>query len=253
MNLALFDFNGTITTSDDFTGFLHYALSRRRLAFGRPCWLLGRSMGFHRAIVVRAAYRRHAVAIPAAKTRTGRATAVATNPIVTARNRYRVDRGGLHHASQRPPPLCQIDTTSHAPATAAPRKPSRPKTGRPSSVGPPSTVSVIDEQMTSAASTTPTVRRLAEWSIRVLNCLRCSASMWWRKCPPRAVRRARQPAQIARQARQKTGGIGQFACAGPGQRLRPVACQRDLAQLRRGLAGHVQIRVEALAQAPQGH
>lgn len=34
MNLALFDFDGTITTEDTFTAFLFYATSRRRLAIG---------------------------------------------------------------------------------------------------------------------------------------------------------------------------------------------------------------------------
>ena len=41
--------------------------------------------------------------------------------------------------------LFQIEYTNHAPATAAPRKPTRPNTGNPSKVGPPSTVSVMDE------------------------------------------------------------------------------------------------------------
>lgn len=35
MDLALFDFDHTITTRDTFTDFVHCALTRRRLAFGR--------------------------------------------------------------------------------------------------------------------------------------------------------------------------------------------------------------------------
>ena len=34
MNLALFDFDGTITRSDTFTPFIHFAVSRRRLWLG---------------------------------------------------------------------------------------------------------------------------------------------------------------------------------------------------------------------------
>jgi HAD superfamily hydrolase (TIGR01490 family) len=34
-NLALFDFDGTITTNDNFTGFIFFTVSRRRLALGR--------------------------------------------------------------------------------------------------------------------------------------------------------------------------------------------------------------------------
>lgn len=61
-----------------------------------------------------------------------------------------------------PPPLPQIETISQAPASVAPTKPMSPNNGRSSSMGPPFTVIVIDEPITSAASTTPTVSRLAE-------------------------------------------------------------------------------------------
>ncbi len=35
MNLALFDFDGTITTRETFADFMHFAVTRRRLAVGR--------------------------------------------------------------------------------------------------------------------------------------------------------------------------------------------------------------------------
>lgn len=35
MNLALFDFDGTITTADTFTNFLRFAVRRHRLVVGR--------------------------------------------------------------------------------------------------------------------------------------------------------------------------------------------------------------------------
>ncbi len=47
-NLALFDFDGIITTNDNFTGFIFFAVPRRRLALGRialipviACYKLG--------------------------------------------------------------------------------------------------------------------------------------------------------------------------------------------------------------------
>jgi len=62
----------------------------------------------------------------------------------------------------RPPPLRNIDSSSHSPASAAPTNPSRPKSGSPSSSGPPSTVIVIEEPMISAAITMLPASRLAE-------------------------------------------------------------------------------------------
>ena len=50
MDLALFDFDHTITTRDTFTDFLHCALSRRRIAFGRA--LLTPAIVGHRCGVV---------------------------------------------------------------------------------------------------------------------------------------------------------------------------------------------------------
>lgn len=60
MNLALFDFDGTITNKDTFTGFIYYAVGRRRLMLGKlflaPV-ILGYKMG-----VVPAAKARERVA-----------------------------------------------------------------------------------------------------------------------------------------------------------------------------------------------
>jgi len=48
MNLALFDFDGTITNKDAFTGFLFYAISPRRLLLGKVLlapFIIGHKLG----------------------------------------------------------------------------------------------------------------------------------------------------------------------------------------------------------------
>jgi phosphatidylglycerophosphatase C len=60
VNLALFDFDGTITTTDSFAPFLRFAASRRRLVFGTA--LLGPMIAAYRAGLIRAPRMRGAAA-----------------------------------------------------------------------------------------------------------------------------------------------------------------------------------------------
>jgi phosphatidylglycerophosphatase C len=70
MNLALFDFDGTITTQDTFTPFVYFAASRTRIVLGTMCLLplivaykLGLLPGTRmRAAVVRFGFRGRALA-----------------------------------------------------------------------------------------------------------------------------------------------------------------------------------------------
>jgi phosphatidylglycerophosphatase C len=64
MNIALFDFDGTITTEDTFTNFVYSTASKKRLIIGKliiaPC-LLGYKLGFlsssfMRKLVIKLAY-----------------------------------------------------------------------------------------------------------------------------------------------------------------------------------------------------
>lgn len=61
MNLALFDFDGTITKNDSFLTFLHFALSRRRLFFGKVVLsplIVGYRLGLVKAPAIRTAISR---------------------------------------------------------------------------------------------------------------------------------------------------------------------------------------------------
>jgi phosphatidylglycerophosphatase C len=60
VNLALFDFDGTITSTDSFTPFLRFAASRPRLAFGTA--LLGPMIAAYRAGLIHAPRMRGAAA-----------------------------------------------------------------------------------------------------------------------------------------------------------------------------------------------
>lgn len=56
-NLALFDFDGTITVADTFTPFIHYAVSPRRMLFGKVIlapFIAAYKTGFLHASVIRA-------------------------------------------------------------------------------------------------------------------------------------------------------------------------------------------------------
>ena len=58
MNLALFDFDGTITTRETFRDFMHLAVAPHRLAWGRVVlapWILGYRLGLVSGTTVRAA------------------------------------------------------------------------------------------------------------------------------------------------------------------------------------------------------
>lgn len=60
-NLALFDFDNTITTNDNFTQFIYFSVSRRRILFGqvllRPL-IVGYKLGFIHATHVRSSIAR---------------------------------------------------------------------------------------------------------------------------------------------------------------------------------------------------
>jgi len=61
MNLALFDFDGTITKNDSFLTFLHFALTRRRLFFGKLVlspFIVGYRLGLVKAPAIRTAIAR---------------------------------------------------------------------------------------------------------------------------------------------------------------------------------------------------
>jgi phosphatidylglycerophosphatase C len=62
MDLALFDFDHTITTRDTFTDFIHCALSRRRLAFGRAL-LTPTIVGYRLGVVSSNTIRSHIVRV----------------------------------------------------------------------------------------------------------------------------------------------------------------------------------------------
>ena len=57
MNLALFDFDGTITKKDMFTGFIHFSTSKKRFFCARIIlfpWLLLYKIGWYPAYKLRA-------------------------------------------------------------------------------------------------------------------------------------------------------------------------------------------------------
>jgi phosphatidylglycerophosphatase C len=65
MDIALFDFDGTITDREMFVAFLEHAVPRRRLALGRAVlapWIIGYKLGLVPAHVIRAGAVRVALA-----------------------------------------------------------------------------------------------------------------------------------------------------------------------------------------------
>ena len=57
MNLALFDFDGTITTKEMFTDFIHFSISKKRALCGRVLlfpWILLYKLGWYPAYKLRA-------------------------------------------------------------------------------------------------------------------------------------------------------------------------------------------------------
>jgi len=62
-NLALFDFDHTITTNDNFTSFIYFSVSRKRLLLGRALLaplIIGYKLGLIHATYVRSSVAKFA-------------------------------------------------------------------------------------------------------------------------------------------------------------------------------------------------